>query len=41
MDDDFLDVIDQAFLEEQIDGETMTLACIWLEGDLMRLGVAH
>ena len=31
MDDDFLDLIDQAFLEGQIDGETMELACIWLQ----------
>ena len=30
-DDDFLDLIDQAFLEGQIDGETMELACIWIE----------
>ena len=30
-DDDFLDLIDQAFLEGQIDGETMVLACIWIE----------
>ena len=27
MDDDFLDLIDQAFLDGQIDGETMLLAC--------------
>ncbi len=32
-DDDFLDLIDQAFLEVQIDGETMTLACIWLQAN--------
>ena len=31
VDEDFLDLIDQAFLEAQIDGETMVLACIWLE----------
>ena len=30
-DDDFLDLIDQAFLDEQIDGETMVLACMWIE----------
>ena len=31
MDDDFLDMTDQAFLEGQIDGETMLLACYWLD----------
>lgn len=30
MDDDFLDMIDQAFLEGQIDGETMELTYQWL-----------
>ena len=30
-DEDFLDMIDQAFLDGQIDGETMTLACQWLD----------
>ena len=29
-DEDFLDMIDQAFLDGQIDGETMELACQWL-----------
>ena len=32
MDDDFLDLIDQAFLEGQIDGETMELTYLWLIG---------
>ncbi len=31
MDDDFIDLIDQTFLEGQIDGETMVLACLTLE----------
>ena len=37
MDEDFLDLIDQAFLDGQIDGETMVLACIWLEVYLFRI----
>lgn len=31
MDEEFLDLIDQAFLDGQTDGETMVLACIWLQ----------
>ena len=31
MDEVFLDRIDQAFLEGQIDGETIVLACLTLE----------
>ena len=30
-DEDFLDMIDQAFLAAQIDGETMKLAYLWLD----------
>ena len=26
-----VDLIEQAFLEGQIDGETLVLACLWLE----------
>jgi len=32
MDEDFLDLIDQAFLEGQIDGETVDLMWFWLAG---------
>ncbi len=35
MDEDFLDRIDQAFHEGQIDGETMVLACLTLEFTLV------
>ena len=33
MDEEFLDLIDQAFLEGQIDGETMELAFLWIESN--------
>ena len=32
MDEDFLDMIDRAFLKGQIDGETMELTYLWLIG---------
>lgn len=31
MDEYYLDLIDQAFFERQIDGEVMELACSWIE----------
>ncbi len=31
MDEDFLDLVDLAYLEGQIDGEAMVLPCIWME----------
>jgi len=30
-DEDYLDLIDQAFLDGQIDGEALTLAAYWVE----------
>ena len=33
-DEDMVDLIEQAFLEGQIDGLKVDLACIWLRGPL-------
>ena len=40
IDDDFLDKIDQAFIDEQIDGIQVSLACVWLEMNRYSLDVA-
>ena len=41
MDPDFEDLIEKAFLEGQIDGETMELSCILINSPIAAISTRH